>query len=197
MKFQIRLFNFFGTPVVLKLWFLLILFWLEPSFVLAIFLSVLLHELSHGIVAHKLGYKVKSISIDLFSGSAEIDANNLSEKDSIKITLAGPLSNLLLSLLLFFTEIENEFIHNLININLILFTFNILPIFPLDGGKILRDSIFLTSKNRRKSVIYSSLVSLIFSLPLLIWSISSGYYILVLLLLFFIYFAYIDLKKII
>ena len=98
MKQSIRLFNFQGTPVSLSLWFFLIFLMTTMSYGVCIFIAVLIHELAHAWVANLKGYQVYSIHVDLFSGSAAIDTN-MHERDSVPITAAGPLSNLLLSAL--------------------------------------------------------------------------------------------------
>ena len=66
MDFQIKLFNFQGVPVYLKLWFLLLFAWIPFSYVIAIFISILVHELAHAYVANKLGYNVFKVYIGLF-----------------------------------------------------------------------------------------------------------------------------------
>ena len=82
MKLEFKMFNFQGSPVYFKLWFLLLFAWLTPSMVIAIFLSVLVHELAHAFIANSLGYNVRQIYIDLFYGAAEIDLDHCPERDS-------------------------------------------------------------------------------------------------------------------
>lgn len=191
MKFEIKLFNFYGTPVSLKLWFLLLFAWLDPTYVVAIFFSVLIHELAHGYVAQKLGYYVSKIYVDILNGAAEMNLSQIHERDSIKIIVAGPLSNLFLLLIsiLSYTQFKNVFIYDMMIVNLLLLVFNILPIFPLDGGRIFRDSMYLIIKNRAKSAKVSAIVSLVFSVVLLIFSIYTSGLIIGLFSLIFIYFA--------
>ena len=191
MKFEIKLFNFFGTPVNLKLWFLLLFAFLDPSYVVAIFLSILAHELAHGYVAHKLGYYVHNIYVDLFNGAAEMDISQIHEKDSIKIVAAGPLINLFLGLVSLFTYsvIPDKFIFDFLIVNSLLFIFNILPIYPMDGGRLLRDGLYLLNRNRKTSRIISSWVSLIFSILLLIFCLYTSSIIMGIFSVLFIYFA--------
>lgn len=174
MKFEIKLFKFYGIPVHLKLWFLLLLIWLNPIYVFAIFVSILIHEMAHAFVAHKLGYNVTNIYVDIFNGAAEMDINNIHERDSVKIISAGPISNLFLFsifTLLYATGFNQTFVWNMAIINALLFLFNMLPIFPMDGGRLLRDSLYLFTKDRSWSFKVSSRISLIFSVSLLVFSI--------------------------
>ncbi len=189
MNFEIKLFNFFGTPVNLKIWFFLLFAFLDPSYVIAIFFSVLIHELAHAYVANKLGYNVSNIYVDLFNGAAEMNISQIHERDSVKIVSAGPLSNLLLGVvsIFFYKAFATKFIFDLIVVNLLLFIFNILPIYPMDGGRLLRDGLYLFNKNRRKSRVISSYVSLVFSLLLLVFSIYTGAIIMGIITLLFIY----------
>lgn len=173
MPTQFKLFTFKGIPVYLKIWFLLLFAWISPVIVAALFISILIHEMTHGFVANKLGYPVDYIQIDFFGGGAVMDLNHIHERDSIKIVAAGPLSNLALASLsislLGITEIK--FFGTLAVVNFFLFAFNTLPIFPMDGGRLLRDFLYLRLKNRQKSLKISASVSLVTSVALLIWSV--------------------------
>jgi stage IV sporulation protein FB len=174
---NIKLFNFMGSPVNLGPLFLILFLFLGPIEVISIFISVLVHEMAHAFVANRRGYLVKSINVGLFFGTAEIDISNIHERDSIPITFAGPLSNLLLFVFFLFlsplflgTVLEPHLLYFLF-INLILFVFNLIPIYPLDGGRILKDSLYLLLKDRKKSKKISAWVSLILSISLIIFSI--------------------------
>lgn len=176
MDFQIKLFDFQGIPVYLKLWFLLLFAWLPFSYVITIFISILVHELAHAYVANKLGYNVFKVYIGLFNGAAEMNLSQIHERDSIKIVAAGPLSNLILffaSLIFISAGYSNQFITDFANVNLLLLIFNIIPIYPLDGGRLLRDGLYLLIKNRKLSVTISSYVSLALSSLLLVFAIST------------------------
>jgi len=197
MPLSFKLFNFQGSPVYLKLWFFLLLIFLSPLQVFIIFLSILTHEIAHALMANLKGYKVYNIYIDMLNGAAEMDLNNIPERDSIPIILAGPVSNLILSicsftLLLVFPS--SQFLLSFLIINFVLFAFNILPIYPMDGGRILRD--YLTMKmrsNRYKAKMISASISLIFSLALFAFSIYSFNMFSIIFSLVFIYFAIKDL----
>jgi len=101
MKQSFKLFNFVGSPVELSYWFFLLFLILPVPTVIAVFISILIHELSHAYVADRLGWSVSGIKIDLFTGSAAIDTN-IHERDSIPVVAAGPLSNLALAIVSIF-----------------------------------------------------------------------------------------------
>lgn len=108
-----------------------------------LFGSVALHELGHSVVARAKGGYIKEIVLYPFGGAAKIA--NLSSKpiDEMLIALAGPAVSLILGLLL----LPFSLTHDLGRLNMMLFFFNILPVFPMDGGRVLRAA--LTIKNGR------------------------------------------------
>ena len=181
---NIKLFNFMGSPVNLNPLFLILFLFFGPVEVISIFISILVHEMAHAFVANRRGYLVKSVNVGLFFGTAEIDMSNIHERDSIPISFAGPLSNLLLFVLflglspfIIGTLLEPHLIYFLF-INLLLFIFNLIPIYPMDGGRILRDSLYLLLKDRRRSKRISSWISLVLSISLIGISIITGSFIL-------------------
>lgn len=199
--FDYKLFNFQGSPVIFKITFLLLFLILPPSMVIGLFLSVLIHELSHTYIANKLGYRVNRIFIDFLGGGAEINLNNIHEKDSIKIVAAGPLINLLLFLLCFYIypffesfDIIYVFLKDLYYINLLLFLFNVLPIRPLDGGLLFRDIlIYKMRRQREKAIKISNYTSLFVSVCLLIFSLSMLDLIMIVFSCIFLYYSFLDL----
>ena len=204
MKTSFKLFNFAGAPVELSIWFFILFLWLPFTFIIAIFASVLIHELAHAFVAKRLGWTVYKIEVGLFTGSASVDTN-IPEKDSIPVVAAGPISNLILAIVsiplyLALTGV-NPFLDRLLNdlfvVNMFMFIFNILPIYPMDGGRLLKDFLFLRMRNNRilaKKI--SGSVSLIFSLGLLTLSIVFFAPITILFSLLFIYFSLVELELI-
>lgn len=196
MNTKINLFKFLGKPVKLDISFLFLFLFLSVELVLMVFLSVLIHELSHTWVANKRGYNVYGVQIGLLSGSASIDSN-MQERDSLLVTAAGPLSNLILYLFatsLLFIIGDISFIRNFALINIFLFLFNILPIVPMDGGYILRDSLLVLKISRSKSYKISSIISLLTSILLLIISLYLEFFIISIMSVLFIYTSYKSIK---
>ena len=195
MKQSFRLFNFQGAPVSVSIWFFLLFLLLPPVAVFAVFVSVLVHELAHAWMANQKGYQVYGVSIDILSGAASIDSN-MHDRDSIPIVAAGPISTLLLCVGSYFLEpftsgVLSTFITYMFNINLFLFVFNILPIYPMDGGQIVR-SLANLSRDRYKYRRRANWVSLIFSVLLLVYALSNFN---IFMALFGGYFGYIALKE--
>jgi Zn-dependent protease len=192
MKQSFRLFNFQGTPVTLSIWFFLFFLLLPAVAVVAVFVSILIHELAHAWMANQKGYQVYGISIDMIYGSTSIDSN-MHDRDLISITAAGPISTLILCIVSYFLEpiIPSQFITYMFNINLFLFLFNILPIYPMDGGQIVRSYANLSS-NRYRNRKLANWLSLTFSVLILVYAF---YSLNIFMILFGVYFSYITLKE--
>ena len=129
-----------------------ILLSLNKSIILA-FISIFLHEISHIIVAKRNGCKFNNFKIHIYGTSAQfINIDELSKKEKIQIYLAGPCMNLAIACIFFFVGliINNSIVDKIININLNLLFFNILPAYPLDGSRILE--IILSGKILNKEV---------------------------------------------
>ncbi|MDD3994427.1 MAG: site-2 protease family protein [Dehalococcoidales bacterium] len=127
---------------------------------LLFFASVLAHELGHSITAQRHGIPVKSITLFIFGGLANISREPESSGVEFKIAIAGPLTSFLLGIVfwaLYFLlpsprfdgVAEIAFWLGLTNV--ILAVFNLLPGFPLDGGRVLRAIIWKVGKNPQKA----------------------------------------------
>jgi membrane-associated protease RseP (regulator of RpoE activity) len=192
MKQSFRLFNFQGSPVSISIWFFLLFLILPPIAVIAFFTSVLIHELAHAWMANQKGYKVYGVSIGILFGAASIDSN-IHDSDSIPVAAAGPISTLILCIGSYILEpfMPGSFINYMFNINLFLFVFNILPIYPMDGGQIVR-SLANLSRNRYKYRRIADWISLTFSCLLLFYSLFNFN---IFMALFSGYFGYLALKE--
>ena len=115
---------------------------------LCFFASLLLHEMSHSVVARYYGIEIKGITLFLFGGVAELEAEPKSADVELRVAIAGPLMSMLLSFVFWIlagiatlaagTSPLSEVLSYLSMINLVLALFNLVPAFPLDGGRVLR-----------------------------------------------------------
>jgi len=122
---------------------------------LGLFASLLMHELAHSIVARHLGVPIKSITLFLFGGVAELEAEPTSAPVEFWIAVAGPAMSFCLAAGFWTLEILTTWfgvpaaiiaiLSYLAGINLVLAVFNLLPAFPLDGGRVLRALLWLRS----------------------------------------------------
>jgi Zn-dependent protease/CBS domain-containing protein len=106
--------------------------------------SVLAHELSHAVVARRLGLKVGGITLFIFGGATTIETESASARDEALIALAGPITSLVIGGLLLVTGalVPQAQIQALVGwlgvINIALGAFNLVPGYPMDGGRVLR-----------------------------------------------------------
>lgn len=190
-----KLFDVFGVPVYLKYWFLLLFLFLSVKIVIAVFISVLIHEIAHAYVAKRIGYETKSIVLDFLFGSANIDGDfSKNHKHSIQISIAGPISNLLLALISIPISILTvgplyDIILYFASINIIFFVINMIPIFPLDGGRILKGllSMLLGDKRGRTT---NGIISLVMTTIVSIYAIMTFQLVLILLCIIFMITSY-------
>ena len=166
MKWSFKIFKIFGIPIKVHISFLLLIFVLLYFFVssglgsflfslfwiIAIFTVVILHELAHSIVGRLFGYKVEDITLLPIGGMARM--KDIPEKPiaEILVAVSGPMINIIIGLLgllvfsliygkAFLMDMDFEsytFPRMFISFNFIMAIFNLLPIFPMDGGRVLR-----------------------------------------------------------
>lgn len=113
-------------------------------------LFAFIHELGHLIAGVSLGLKVKNINIMPFGVS--INFEDYSNKYIIKkiiIAIAGPLINLIIVILGLCNEWEEDIIYS----NVLIGMFNLIPLYPLDGGRILKYIVQLTSNSKEAEII--------------------------------------------
>ncbi len=134
------------------------------------FASVLLHELGHSLVARYFKIPVDDIVLLIFGGISKIKRNPQSPAQEFWIVLAGPLMNILLWALFLLTAplVKNSaqlyaLFTYLAYINLILGIFNLIPGYPLDGGKVLLAVVWAVNHDLKKATIISANVGRFFA----------------------------------
>jgi Zn-dependent protease/CBS domain-containing protein len=150
---------------------------------LILFVSVLLHELAHSLVAQARGMKVSSITLFIFGGVSNLEEEPAKPGIEFSMAIVGPLTSLVLGLLLWVLAIaitgNGLSFLDLINgtringaaasvigylgwINMSLAVFNLLPGFPLDGGRVLRSILWGSSGNLMKATNTAATVGRLF-----------------------------------
>lgn len=127
------------------------------------FISILIHEISHIFIAKIFKIKLKNLRVSIFGASLEIEKTiNNKQIKKILMYLAGPISNLLVVILMQYININEQEKNIIIYTNLSLFIFNLLPIIPLDGGNILKEifQIKLDNLTANKVSLYISKINL-------------------------------------
>lgn len=168
MKWQWKLGNFAGIDVYVHATFLLLIGWVGYShwlenqlwsevfsgilFILALFACVVLHEYGHALTARKYGIKTRDITLYPIGGVARLERMPEKPVEELWVALMGPAVNVVIAAALFtflyltnslvplsdLTVASGSFLERLMMINISLVLFNLIPAFPMDGGRVLR-----------------------------------------------------------
>jgi Zn-dependent protease len=131
---------------------------------LIFFASIVLHELAHSIVAKAYRIPVRNITLFIFGGVSQITREATKPLNELFMAIAGPLTSLVLGTLFLVTwwgmgrnaHAIDEVLVWVGGINLVLGIFNLVPAFPLDGGRVFRSLIWLVSRNYSRATSIAS-----------------------------------------
>jgi Zn-dependent protease len=144
---------------------------------LGLFLSIIVHEFSHSVVARRFGIPMKGITLFIFGGVAEMGEEPPSPKAEFFMAIAGPLSSIAIALIFYgisaaggesISQPLGGIIRYLAWINAVLAGFNLIPAFPLDGGRVLRSILWHVQGSIRKATRISSSIGSGFGIFLII-----------------------------
>lgn len=146
------------------------LYWIVAGATAALFFaSVLAHEFSHALVARRFGLKVEGITLFIFGGATSIDSDSRTPREEALIAVAGPATSILIGAALFGIDlfIVHEQLGALVGwlglINVMLGVFNLIPGFPMDGGRVLRAIIWKVRGDRLAATRNAAVVGRIFA----------------------------------
>ncbi len=152
--------------------------WMGIAGAVGVFFSIVFHEFSHSLVARHFGMPIKGITLFIFGGVAEMEKEPPGPKSEFLMAVAGPLASFLLAFI--FSRIEALAVasawpipvigvsHSLAFINKVVAVFNLVPAFPLDGGRMLRATLWYWKNDLRAATYVSSRIGSGFGLVLMI-----------------------------
>lgn len=202
MRGSWRLGTFSGIPVYLHWTFLLLLGFVGVSqlaatgslaaaagglvFVAAIFACVVLHEFGHALAARRFGIGTRDVTLLPIGGIARLERMPRDPRQELWVALAGPAVNLaiagLLGIWLFLAAplsgvpsglLGGSFLARVLSVNLALIAFNMLPAFPMDGGRVLRAVLAQRIGHLKATEVAATIgraVSVVFGLAGLMWN---------------------------
>jgi Zn-dependent protease/CBS domain-containing protein len=139
--------------------------------------SLLAHELAHSVVAMRRGVRVEGITLWLFGGVSRFSSESSSPGAQALITFVGPLTSLLLGVVFFGVSVAvgggaqpsllSATLSWLGYINILLGVFNLLPAFPLDGGRLLQSLIWLRTGDRLRATNIAARIGMAFAFLLI------------------------------
>ncbi|MBW1990369.1 MAG: site-2 protease family protein [Deltaproteobacteria bacterium] len=145
---------------------------------IGLFLSIIVHEFAHSLVARKFGLPVKSITLFIFGGVSEMTEEPSGPGAELAIAIVGPLSSFAIAAAFYGIYLAtqggplpvsvNAVVAYLALINALLGGFNLIPAFPLDGGRVLRSILWKIHGDLKKATRTSSRVGAGFGIALII-----------------------------
>jgi Zn-dependent protease/predicted transcriptional regulator len=203
MKWSIKIGKFVGIDVYMHLTFLLLVgwvalvhwqrgqsvgaVWVGVLFILAIFTCVVLHEFGHALMARRYGIATRDIILLPIGGVARLEKMPSQPMQELWVALAGPAVNVVIAAALFvwlqataswepvqrLTVTTGPLLERLMAINLFMIAFNMIPAFPMDGGRVLRAALATRLAYGRATRIAASIgrtIAVLFGLMGLIYS---------------------------
>ncbi|SDG26217.1 site-2 protease family protein [Alloyangia pacifica] len=201
----------FGSELRVHATFFLLLLWIGVAawsaggmaaavqnvlFVLALFACVVAHEFGHALTARRFGIKTPDITLLPIGGLARLERMPEKPEQEIAVAIAGPLVNVAIWLVLVLLGATSDmgalarlgagtgaFLSQLASINLALALFNMIPAFPMDGGRVLRAVLALRT-DRVRATRAAAVTGQVLAFGLAFWGLSSGNFILILIAIF-------------
>lgn len=148
--------------------------WMGVAGAAGLFLSIIAHEFMHSLIAQNASLPIKGITLFIFGGVAHMEDEPPSAKTEFSIAVAGPITSIVLGVLFYGIALAGRnyawplpvtaVFSYLGVINWVLAGFNLLPAFPLDGGRILRSVLWSIQKDLRRATKTASRIGVGFSI---------------------------------
>jgi Zn-dependent protease/CBS domain-containing protein len=145
--------------------------------------SLLAHELAHSVVAMRRGVRVEGITLWLFGGVSRFSSDTGSPGVQALITFVGPLTSLVLGALFYLVSaafgggahpgLVPATLAWLGYINIVLGVFNLIPAFPLDGGRLLQSLLWLGTGDRQRATSIAARIGMVFAFLLIAYGLAS------------------------
>lgn len=153
--------------------------------VLGLGASIILHELAHTLVGRALGVPIHHITLFAFGGVSQLEQEPKTAQSELAMALAGPVLSVFLGLLFGFvartlhsvrgaSALTDAFAY-LATLNLFLAAFNMMPAFPMDGGRVLRSLIWMTSRRLDRATRIASFIGKSFGVLLIALGVASAF----------------------
>ncbi|WP_028644279.1 site-2 protease family protein [Nocardioides sp. URHA0020] len=145
------------------------------AFAVILYLSVLLHEASHAVMAQRLGFQVGSITLHFLGGMTSIEKEARKPREEFLIAVVGPLTSLavgVVALGLWFITPDGLLlvaVEGLAGANLLVGVLNLIPGLPLDGGRVLKSFVWKVSGNVHRGTIVAGWAGRVTAVAAMLW----------------------------
>jgi Zn-dependent protease len=151
--------------------------WMGIACAVGVFFSIVFHEFAHSFIARLFGMPIKGITLFIFGGVAEMEREPPSPRSEFLMAVAGPVASFVLAFV--FSQVENLAVarawpipvvgvsSTLAYINVVVAIFNLVPAFPLDGGRMFRAALWYWKNDMRAATYISSRMGRGFGLVLM------------------------------
>ena len=196
----------FRIDLKVFLFLILLYFTKQIQIYSVIMIFAIIHELGHLIAGLALNMKLKKITVMPLGFSAELALNmkdynskilksNKLELKKMIIALAGPITNIIIIIFVSFLDIRNDLKEVIIYSNFLIAMFNLIPIYPLDGGRIIKSLLSLLINKRNANIVTNKISNIFLFFLTCLFSVLIYYLKNISLLLILIYLWYIVFKE--
>jgi Zn-dependent protease/predicted transcriptional regulator len=162
-------------------------YWIMGIFgAVGILFSIVAHEFSHSLVARRFGMPIRQITLFVFGGVAQMEEESPSPRAELLMAVAGPIASVVIGFLFWGVLLAGRragwppavvgVLAYMRTINFILAAFNLVPAFPLDGGRVLRAGLWTWMKDLRRATRIASRVGSFFGIGLIAFGIVSLFF---------------------
>ncbi|MBN2366244.1 MAG: site-2 protease family protein [Calditrichaeota bacterium] len=157
--------------------------WMGVAGAIGLFISIVFHEFSHSMVARNFGIPMRGITLFIFGGVAEMHEEPKNAKSELFMAVAGPIASIIIGGVFYgfhligrnglFSQPVHGVLVYLAYLNLILAAFNMIPAFPLDGGRVLRSALWAWKNDLKWATRISSRIGSGFGIVLIVLGVFS------------------------
>lgn len=152
---------------------------LATIFVVSLYVSILVHEIAHLLLARSYGMRVESVTLHVLGGETLIAGQSRTPSQELLTSIAGPVASLAIGLASFAVSdaltpgSASDIIWSIGFVNILVAAFNMIPGLPLDGGRVFRAIIWMVTRNEETGIRVAAWIGRLTAIGLVIWAIAT------------------------